>query len=77
MPENKKDIEVISAMMKAYDDNAEYNKSLNLVSLHQGRLIIDDLNKPENSHILNNSYVQSAIITIVFLHDGLLLLFNV
>ena len=34
-----------------------------LVSLHQGSLIIDDLNKPENSHLLNNLHVKSAIIT--------------
>ena len=90
--ENKKDIVTIGAMMKAYYDNEEYNKSLNLfhetkennkykhcmndylyvyalwsagdlVSIHNGSSIIDDLNKPENSDILNNLHVQSAIIT--------------
>ena len=35
-----------------------------LVLLHKGSLIIDDLNKPENSHIVNNLYVQSDIINV-------------
>ena len=35
----------------------------NLVSPHQGEIIIDDLNKIENRDILSSLYVQAAMIT--------------